>query len=204
MSSNRVSRSFVCSRKPSRKTDERNALLELMIGNLVDMPACSFCKDQGLQNCKASDVDSSRCFECIRLNRSYCDMNPLTPQQLRRIGTQHQKAESELEAAEEELEKASAKVRRLRKQKKLWFEKMMRAVARGIDNVEELERVEREEAEQLQKATGVLPTPSEDLDPALVRSLDAEFGVESLDGTHAIDWDAFLGNGTVQAESSSS
>ncbi|EJP60702.1 uncharacterized protein BBA_10348 [Beauveria bassiana ARSEF 2860] len=96
-------------------------------------------------------------------------------------------AESELEAAEEELKKASAKVRRLRKQKKLWFEKMMRAIARGIDNVKELERVEREEAEQLQKTTGVLPTPSEDLDPALVRSLDAEFGIESLDGTHAID-----------------
>ena len=38
------------------------------------------------------------------------------------------------------------KVMRLRKQKKLWFEKMMRAVSRGIDNVEELEKVEKEEA----------------------------------------------------------
>jgi hypothetical protein len=178
-----------------------------MVGKLVEMPPCSFCKDQGLSNCKASDADSARCFECVRLNKPYCDMNPLTPQQLRRIGTQHQKAESELEAAEEELEKASAKVRRLRRQKKLWFEKMMRAVARGIDNVEELERVERLEAEQLQKTTGAPPIPSEDLDPALIRSLDAEFGIESLGGTHAIDWDAFLrdsSDGTVQAPSSSS
>ncbi|KAJ3494255.1 hypothetical protein NLG97_g4198 [Lecanicillium saksenae] len=89
----------------------------------------------------------------------------------------------ELETAEEEHRHMDAKIERLRKQKKLWFKKIIHAIARGIDNIEELERVEREEAEQLQKATGVLPTPSEDLDPTLVRSLDAEFGVESLDGT---------------------
>ncbi|KAK1837801.1 hypothetical protein CCHR01_19575 [Colletotrichum chrysophilum] len=33
----------------------------------------------------------------------------------------------------------------------MWFEKMMRAVRRGIDSVEELERVEREEAEAEQR-----------------------------------------------------
>lgn len=137
-------------------------------------------------------------------HQSRCDVQGISPAQLRRIADHHMRFEQELETAEEERRAMDAKIERLRKQKKLWFEKMMRAVARGIDNVEELERVEREEAEQLQKATGVLPTPSEDLDPALVRSLDAEFGVESLDGTHAIDWDAFLGNGTVQAESNNS
>ncbi|AEO54806.1 hypothetical protein MYCTH_2313167 [Thermothelomyces thermophilus ATCC 42464] len=41
---------------------------------------------------------------------------------------------------------AEERVLRLRKQKRMWFEKMMRAIARGIDSVEELERVEREEA----------------------------------------------------------
>ena len=40
-----------------------------------------------------------------------------------------------------------AKIDRLRKQKKLWYEKMRRAVARGITDLEELDRVEREEAE---------------------------------------------------------
>ncbi len=72
----------------------------------------------------------------------------------------------------------------------------MCAVSRGIDNVEELERVEWEEADQLQRSSGVLPTPSEELDPTLVRSLDAEFGVKSLDGGYSMDWDAFLRNGT--------
>jgi hypothetical protein len=38
-------------------------------------------------------------------------------------------------------------VERLRKQKKLWFKKMMRTVCRRISSVEELERVEREETE---------------------------------------------------------
>jgi hypothetical protein len=46
------------------------------------------------------------------------------------------------------LEEAENKVFRLRKQKKLWLEKMMRAVRRGISSVEELEKVEKEEAER--------------------------------------------------------
>lgn len=45
-----------------------------------------------------------------------------------------------------------AKINRLRRQKKMWFEKMARAISRGIDTVEELERVEREEAEALAAA----------------------------------------------------
>ncbi|KAI6553416.1 hypothetical protein MCOR04_010741 [Pyricularia oryzae] len=73
-------------------------------------------------------------------------------EQLYRIAAQHSKFESELEAAEE-------KVLRLRKQKKIWFEKMMRAVCRGIDSLEELDRVEREEAEQEERrrSAEVLP-----------------------------------------------
>ncbi|KAF4467458.1 hypothetical protein FALBO_5669 [Fusarium albosuccineum] len=75
-------------------------------------------------------------------------MKPLSPQQLRKIAAQHSRFEAELEEVEEARRALDAKVERLRKSKKLWFEKMMRAVSRGIDNVEELERVEREEAER--------------------------------------------------------
>jgi hypothetical protein len=77
----------------------------------------------------------------VQGNLAGCDVGGVTASQLRNIATQHQKLEEELERAEE-------KVLRLRKQKKLWFEKMVRAVSRGIDSVEELERVEREEAER--------------------------------------------------------
>ncbi|KAM4062733.1 hypothetical protein HRG_010001 [Hirsutella rhossiliensis] len=101
-------------------------LLSTILSNpdILTMPSCSACERRGLRECQVSSSDSDRCVECLR-----------------NIANQHIKLERELEEAEE-------KVLRLRKQKKLWFEKMMRAVSRGIDNVEELERVEKEEAEK--------------------------------------------------------
>ncbi|EHA49555.1 hypothetical protein MGG_17554 [Pyricularia oryzae 70-15] len=67
-----------------------------------------------------------------------------------------------MEAAEEARRQIDAKIERLRKQKRMWFEKMMRAVSRGIDDLEELDRVEREEAEQEERrrSTEVLPEVS--------------------------------------------
>ena len=49
---------------------------------------------------------------------------------------------------EREIDETMAKLERLRRQKKLWFEKMLRAVRRGVKSVEELERVEKEEADR--------------------------------------------------------
>ncbi|EHA46470.1 hypothetical protein, variant [Pyricularia oryzae 70-15] len=119
------------------------------------MPSCSACESQGIAKCAVSPRDSSRCVECVRLGRSRCDVMGVSREQLHRIAAQHSKLESELEAAEE-------KVLRLRRQKKMWFEKMMRAVRRGIDNLEELDRVEREEAEQEERrrSAEVLPEVS--------------------------------------------
>ncbi|KAM4065235.1 hypothetical protein HRG_004433 [Hirsutella rhossiliensis] len=136
----------------SSKTEQRNALLGVILGSSAIMPeACSSCRSRGFTDCQISVSDSSRCYDCVRLNLSYCDAKGLSVQQLRKIGAQHQKIESELEAAEEERRKLDAKVERLRKQKKMWFERMMQAVSRGLDSVEELERVEREEAEREQR-----------------------------------------------------
>ncbi|KAH6614532.1 hypothetical protein B0J18DRAFT_302527 [Chaetomium sp. MPI-SDFR-AT-0129] len=104
------------------------------------MQPCSSCSSRGLDSCEVSVADSSRCAECVRLKLPSCDVLGVSPSQLRNIATQHQKLEDELMAAEE-------RVLRLRKQKRAWFEKMMRAVSRGIDSVEELEIIEREEAE---------------------------------------------------------
>ena len=104
------------------------------------MPSCSFCEGRGIASCQVSLQDSSRCAECVRLGRSRCDVQGVGPAELRNIAEQHQKLEDELLAAKE-------KVLRLRKQKRMWYEKMMRAVRRGIDNLEELDRVENEEAE---------------------------------------------------------
>lgn len=137
---------LVRSRSRHPKTLERDALLELILQHPVDMPACSYCESRGLSSCQVGE-DGERCTECIRHNQSRCDVKGLSASQLRNIGAQHSKVDAELDAAEEELELAAVRVRRLRKQKKLWFEKMVRAIRRGIDSVEELERVEKEEAE---------------------------------------------------------
>ncbi|KAM4058454.1 hypothetical protein HRG_014707 [Hirsutella rhossiliensis] len=89
---------------------------------------------------RVSSSDSDRCVECVRLHLPAATSKGIAGT-ASKYCNQHIKLERELEEAEE-------KVLRLRKQKKLWFEKMMRAVSRGIDNVEELERVEKEEAEK--------------------------------------------------------
>ncbi|KAH9428634.1 hypothetical protein MCOR02_011180 [Pyricularia oryzae] len=136
-------------------TARRDDLLSVLLSSAVEMPSCSACESQGIARCAVSPRDSSRCVECVRLGRSRCDVMGVSREQLHRIAAQHSKLESELEAAEE-------KVLRLRKQKKMWFEKMMRAVRRGIDSLEELDRVEREEAEQEERrrSAEVLPEVS--------------------------------------------
>lgn len=197
MSTNRVSKQRSKALVASSLRQEN--LLSTIINNpfLSSIKACSRCARMGFSQCEASVANSSRYVKCVSDKQGNCDIAGVTPQQLRSIADQHYKLKRKLEEAEERALAESQKVIRLQKQKKLWFEKMMRAVSRGIDNVEELERVEREEAERLRETTGVLPTPSEELDPTLVRSMDAEFGVESLDGDYSMDWDAFLRNGTV-------
>ncbi|KAH9427691.1 hypothetical protein MCOR02_011925 [Pyricularia oryzae] len=111
------------------------------------MPSCSPCCAKGVASCQVSPQDSARCVECVRSNRSGCDVLGLSAAQIRHIGRQHSKLDAEVEALEEQIHAQQAKLLRLRKQKKLWFEKMMRAVFRGIDDLEELDRVEREEAD---------------------------------------------------------
>ena len=135
----------------ARKTEQKDSLLSVILQNAITMPSCSFCEGRGILSCQVSAQDSSRCAECVRLGRSRCDVQGVTPEGLRRLGQQHQRMESELEAAEEERRAIDAKIERLRKQKRMWYEKMMRAVRRGIDNVEELERVENEEVEAERK-----------------------------------------------------
>ena len=144
--------------KSQTKLVERNNLLEAILRSPITMRTpCSFCKTRSLV-CKASPSDSSACYECVRNHESFCDAQGVTVQQLNRIVSQHDKLETQMEDAEAELAAAMAKVNRLRKQKRMWFEKMARAISRGVDTVEELEEVERKEAEAL-STKEALPTP---------------------------------------------
>ena len=112
-----------------------------------------------------------------------------------------------------------AKINRLRRQKKMWFEKMARAVSRGIDTVEELERVEREEAEALAAAEASADPPAASNTPphfgddfvplwdtvypdvSLEPSLMAEFGL--VDGGSSLSVGQGSSGGTPQASQSS-
>jgi hypothetical protein len=136
------------------------------------MPSCSECERRGVAIYQVSDRDSSRCAECVRIGRSRCDVQGISSAQLLSIVEQHQRLEAELEEAEN-------RVFRLRKQKKLWFEKMMRAVHRGISSVEELEKVESEEAARKAARLNENRPPSANPDPivddAFLHSWDAVY-----------------------------
>lgn len=172
-----------------KRTRQRDSLLRaIMSGADKSDKRCSYCVSKNLQDCLVSPLDSSRCFECVRLNKSYCDVQGLTPDQLDRVSAQHFRLEEELEEAEDVLAEAAAKVARLRKQKRVWYDRMRRAVARGISDLEELDRVEREEAEAAARQA-VVSVPSSagpsqsvdavdwsafDLDPSLFPSLETD------------------------------
>jgi uncharacterized protein YdcH (DUF465 family) len=145
------------------KTKKRKSLFQSVVRNALAMDKrCSYCVSRGHEECLLSPSDSSRCAECVRLNKSYCDIRGLSSEQLERIAAHHFRLEDELEAAEEERRAADAKVERLRKEKKRWYEKMRRGISRGITDVEELDRVEREEqeAEAARQAAMSVPNPA--------------------------------------------
>ncbi|KAI0897858.1 hypothetical protein F4806DRAFT_460240 [Annulohypoxylon nitens] len=154
---------------------------------------CSYCSDRGL-NCVASE-DSDRCSECIRLGLPHCDVYGLSRAGVADIARKFHSLEDELIEAEEAEaqarkaeELAASRVRRLRKQRKFWAEKVKRMVKRGLDSIEELDRVEREEEEARQREAGPsnadasVASPSfswldqdPNLDPAAVLA-DLDFG----------------------------
>ena len=185
-----------------RKTSQRDSLLAAVLSsNPIDMAPCSYCERRHLE-CKVSDSDSSRCSSCIRHNRSQCDVSGLSPEQLQKVASQHRKLELELEAAEEEAEKVisetNAKLRRLRRQKRMWYEKMMKAVSRGIDNLEELEKLETEE----RRVENARPAGSAEalVDPKVVSDLDWS----GMDVSGDFNWDAILAGASVGVSKNSS
>ena len=110
------------------------------------MPIYSAYEQRNLASCIVSDANSSYCAECVHRKQGNCDVLGPSPEQLRKIAAQYLASKRDLKKAEAEAEAANARVRRLRQQKKLWFEKMMRAVSRSINNIEDLERIKKEEA----------------------------------------------------------
>ena len=150
-------------KKTHPKTERRNVLLEIILSHSVKMKDYTYYsnkKKRHFSKYQMSKEDSTRCTECVKDNKSLCDARPLSAAQLRKIASLHARFEDELEAAEERRKAVDAEIERIRKQKRLWLEKMTRAVARGIDDLEELDRVEREEREAEAARQAVLSAPN--------------------------------------------
>lgn len=191
-----------------KSTADRDALLSAIFQNCVEMPSCSSCEDRGIESCQVSPLDSSRCAECVRLGSSSCDVLGPSPSDIRKISSQHKRLEEQIEAEEERLRDSAAKLERLRKQKKMWSKKMYRAIRRGLDSVEEFDRVENEETEAERKriaeqSAGVVQGGSVEeaggmvAQEAWLRS-EGEVGVfdwSSVVGPN-VEWEKFLEVGT--------
>jgi len=165
----------------------------------VPMPSCTNCTRRGQRTCIASPGDSSRCEECVRSNRSGCDVLGATDAQLQTIAAQHARLEREVADAAAEAAAAMARFQRVQAQKSLWFDRMMTAVSRGLADVEELEKVEAEEqaqaiaetaatnVEQAESISGVDWTLPSDfaLDPGLLADLGIPGSVETPHDTQS-------------------
>ena len=99
------------------------------------------------------------------------------------FGRRLEEAEEDRRKMDEERRVMDAKIQRLRKQKKLWFDRMMRAVSRGIADLEELDRIEAEEAakEAARQAEGRPSSAEGYLSPGFIDVWDASRGDVPLD-----------------------
>jgi hypothetical protein len=131
-----------------RSSASKSALLRSFSRHSAVMPSCSNCERFGLSSCKVSPSDSSRCEECILRNRPGCDVLGPSPTQIELAGRSFCQADEELEAVEEAAAELQAKVLRLRRQRKLLAERWYRVFRRGLQSLEELEKVEAEERRQ--------------------------------------------------------
>jgi hypothetical protein len=148
-------------KQPKSSTERKYKLLSTITGTVTDtMPSCSNCEEKGFATCGVSPLNPNRCLPCVQGSLSHCDVQEFSVRVLERAGKQFHAHEAALERAEEELQAQLRKIERLRTKKKMWFEKMMRAVRRGISSVEELEKVEREEAEREEKRVAEQRPPS--------------------------------------------
>ena len=122
----------------SCKTKQRNSLLAAILLNPTIIPSCSFYKGRGISSCQVSPYNSSRYAEYVCLNRSCYDVLGPSSAKLRNITAQHKKLEDELKAAED-------CILRLRKQKRIQYDKIICTVSYRLDTIKELDRVKAEE-----------------------------------------------------------
>ena len=182
-----------------RKTQERLKLARKIETFGYEMVPCSRCVKQN-RKCVYDHTESSRCAECIRAKLS-CDgisdtweANVPRESDWALIERQKQRLEEQEEAAAAAAQEASARVLRLRKQKKLLIRKEQEMARRGLKYLNELDEAERREKEEegrreqeLAAATSLPVAPEGDVldfsgvafgpDPTLSPSFWEELGI---------------------------
>ena len=151
----------------STKSQTYNFLTQAIIRNSVEIPnGYSSYIRRGLK-CESSPADSSRYLSCVTNYQSGCDIGFLA-KALLDAAAYYYKLEAEIEEIKEKRREIDKKVSRLRKQKKIQYKKMTRAIQRSFASVEEIERVEREEAaeEERRRVTEAAPSTFNPLIPS--------------------------------------
>lgn len=140
------------------KTEQRLSLFVAMSSSAAERsPGCSACTRRKTA-CRVSELDSTRCQECVGRGLAKCDVFGLSASDMQALVHQDSKLEAEIEEIEEERRALDEKIQRLRKQRKMWREKLARAIERGLKSVEELDR---EEEEERRRATEIAPGSSD-------------------------------------------
>lgn len=141
----------------SSKSQSRNVLASRVSKQgVVAMVSCTRCA-RSQKECRLSSL-SRKCAECIRTGKKCEPAEPVVnfagiDRALEKLEREELEAETLQVAAIEQLRLSQAKLQRLRKQKRFLKEREQRMFDKGLDDVEELERLEdRERAAEVERA----------------------------------------------------
>ena len=134
-------------KSPSKKTQQRIALAQLIDVQGEEVMPCSFCSSKGWK-CQMM-VGVSRCKECVRRGRS-CDGTGVSISAITRSVKESQRLKAEESQAEEALSAALAKLHRIRRQRAFHQAQSAKMVNKGL---EELDEADREESGAAAEAT---------------------------------------------------
>src|SRR5438477_2337576 len=131
----------------SKKTQARHVLADQILRLGVVMHPCSRCSSSG-GSCLVAQ-GSLKCSSCTRSGVG-CDVLEMpSGAQFDRIGREKRRLQAELDSEREALLKSLAKTARLEKQKASLERREADLLRRGVETVEELERLE--ESERLER-----------------------------------------------------
>ena len=140
---------------------------------------CSRCR-QSSSECRLL-MGSSKCGNCTRRGLK-CDVRDVSTEDFAKVDKEAARLDAEVERMEEEEELLRARLKRFKRLRKALHEKELEMVRRGLDNIEELERIEDEERVAAQNAQWPSSIP-----PDPITMLE-DFSAEMPES----EWEAFL------------